>query len=85
MIKYSQIEKFKGGVRMKKTLKELRKEIRYTQREVADACEIPFSTYVAYELGYRIPKILNAEALATFYGVEIKDIEFKPNKVKQEV
>lgn len=59
-----------------KTLRELRKEIRYTQHEVSDGSGIPFSTYVAYEMGYRKPKIENAVKLAAFFKCNVEDIKF---------
>lgn len=63
----------------KKTLKQLRKENRYTQREVADGSGVGFSSYVAYEMGYRKPSLRNAEKLAKFYGVRIEEIDFLTN------
>lgn len=60
----------------KKTLKQLRKEIRYTQREVSEGSGVPFSTYVAYELGYRKPSLKNAEKLANFFKCKVEDISF---------
>ena len=60
----------------KKTLKQLRKDIRYTQREVSDGAGVPFSTYVAYELGYRKPSLAVAQKLADFYKRKVDEIEF---------
>ena len=60
----------------KKTLKQLRKEIRYTQKEVSEGSGIPFSTYVAYEMGYRKPSLKNAEKLAQFFKCKVEDISF---------
>lgn len=60
----------------KKTLKQLRKEIRYTQREVSEGSGVAFSTYVAYELGYRQPSLNNANKLAEFFKCKVGDIEF---------
>lgn len=60
----------------KKNLKQLRKEIRYTQREVSEGSGVPFSTYVAYELGYRKPSLKNAEKLANFFKCKVEDISF---------
>lgn len=60
----------------KKTLKQLRKEIRYTQREVCEGAGVPFSTYVAYELGYRKPSLAVAQKLANFYKRKVDEIEF---------
>ena len=60
----------------KKTLKQLRKEIRYTQKEVSDGSGVKFSTYVAYELGYRKPSLEAAKKLADFFKCRVEDIEF---------
>lgn len=60
----------------KKTLKQLRKEIRYTQKEVSDCSGVAFSTYVAYELGYRKPSLSQAEKLAKFFKCKVEDISF---------
>ena len=60
----------------KKTLRELRKEIRYTQKEVSEGAGIPFSTYVAYEHGYRNPSLKSAQKLADFYKCRVEDITF---------
>lgn len=60
----------------KKTLKELRKEMRYTQREVSDGSGVGFSSYVAYESGLRRPTLKNAEKLASFFKRRIEEIEF---------
>lgn len=64
----------------KKTLKELRKEIRFTQKEVSDGSGVPFSTYVAYELGYRNPSLPAAQKLARFFKCKVEDINFSPSK-----
>lgn len=61
----------------KKTLRELRKGIRYSQREVSEGAGVPFSTYVAYELGYRRPSLTAAQKLADFFKCRVEDIEFK--------
>ena len=64
----------------KKTLKELRKEIRYTQKEVSEGSGIPFSSYVAYELGNRKPSLYAASKIAAFYKCAVDDIDFDPNE-----
>lgn len=69
--------------KVKKTLKELRKNIRFTQKEVSEATGIPFSTYVSYELGYRRAKLDTAQKLANFYKCKIGDIDFEPNKKEE--
>lgn len=63
-------------MKAKKTLKELRKENRYTQREVCEGSGLAFSTYTAYELGYRKPSLVNAEKLAKFFKCKVEDIQF---------
>ena len=60
----------------KKTLRQLRKEIRYTQREVSEGSGVPFSTYVAYEMGYRKPSLQSAQKLAAFFKCKVEDINF---------
>lgn len=61
---------------MAKTLAELRAINRWKQRDVANKTGIPFSTYVAYELGYRKVPVERAKVLADFYGVRVEEIEF---------
>lgn len=67
----------------KKTLKQLRKEIRYTQREVSEKSGIPFSTYVAYEMGYRKPSLDKAQKLANFYKCKVEEIDFTAEKQEE--
>ena len=62
----------------KKTLKQLRKDIRYTQREVSEGSGVTFSTYVACELGYRNPSLKTAEKLAKFFKCKVEEINFEP-------
>lgn len=64
----------------KKTLKELRKQNRYTIKEVAEKTGIAFSTYTSYEMGYRMPRVDNAQKLAEFYGCKVDDIDFSETK-----
>lgn len=64
----------------KKTLKEIRREQRYTLQAVAEKTGIPLSTYTAYEGGYRTPRVDAAIKIAKFFGVKVEDIEFKQNK-----
>lgn len=59
----------------KKSLRDLRIENRYTQRAISENLGIPFSTYVAYELGYRKPSLAAVSAAAKFYGVKMESIE----------
>lgn len=67
-------------MKQKKTLQDLRQLNRYTQVEVAEKTGMPFSTLVAYELGYRKVPVDRALALAEFYGVKVEDIEFSIKK-----
>lgn len=64
------------AVKEKKTLKQLRKELRYKQKEVSEGAGVSFSTYVAYELGYRKPSLAQAQKLANFYKCKVEDIDF---------
>lgn len=61
----------------KKTLRQLRIENRFKQREVSEGASVPFGTYVAYELGYRKPSLAPAKRLARFFGCRVEDIEFE--------
>lgn len=67
----------------KKTLKQLRKEIRFTQREVSNESGVPFSTYVAYEMGYRKPSLENAQKLANFFKCKVDEIDFSAEKQQE--
>lgn len=58
-----------------KTLKELRKEFRYTMRQVAEGTGIPFGTYVALDCNYRKISLPNAQKIAKFYGISTDDIK----------
>lgn len=64
----------------KKTLRQLREEQRLYQREVSDGAGIPFSTYVAYEMGYRGPSLKNANKLAAYFKCKVEDIIFEGAK-----
>lgn len=63
------------GVLMEKfsdRLKQLRKEKRLQQKEVADAVGISISTYQQYEYAKISPKQTNEAALAEFFGVSVE-------------
>ena len=64
----------------KKTLRQLRKENRYTINEVSEGSGVPFSSYTAYELGYRKTSLEAATKLADFYKCSIEDIDFDVKK-----
>lgn len=59
------------------TMKEIRKQQRYTVSAVVEGTGIPFSTITAYDNGYRSPSLQNAKKIADFFGVPVEDIEFK--------
>ena len=59
------------------TMKELRKQQRYTVNDVVTGTGIPFSTITAYDNEYRSPSLQNAKKIAEFFGVPVEDIEFK--------
>lgn len=56
-------------------LKELRGN--KTQREVAEALDIPASTYAAYEQGVRVPKDSMKMKIADYYKRTVGYIFFK--------
>ena len=58
-----------------KTLKDLRKEFRYTLKAVAEGTGIPFGTLVAMDCNYRKPSLANAQKIAQFYGISVDDIK----------
>lgn len=60
-----------------KTLKELRKEQRYTVKAVSEGTGIPFPTLTAYDNQYRSPSLRNAKKIADFFGVTVEEIDFK--------
>ena len=59
-----------------KTLKQLRIENRYTIKQVSELSGVKHGTYVGYEYNNRKVSLENAQKLAAFYGLEIKDIKF---------
>ena len=59
------------------TMKELRKQHRYTVNDVVEGTGIPFSTITAYDNEYRSPSLENAKKIAGFFGVTVEEIEFK--------
>ena len=52
-------------------IKKLREEHHYTQRYVAEMCDISKSAIDAYEKGIRKPKIEAIEAIADLYNVDV--------------
>jgi transcriptional regulator with XRE-family HTH domain len=52
-------------------IKKLREEHRYTQRYVAEMCDISKSAIDAYEKGIRKPKLEAIEAIADLYNVDV--------------
>ena len=52
-------------------LKELRKEKKLTQQELADIIGVTKRTYIYWEKGERIPKSDKAQQLADYFGVSV--------------
>ena len=65
----------KNAEKKQKTLKEWRKENRYTMKEVAEATGIPYGTMVALDCNYRKPSLMNAQKIAKFYGISVDEIK----------
>lgn len=49
---------------MKKTVKELRKELRITQKELSEKADIPYQTLVAYDNMLREPPVTKGIKIA---------------------
>lgn len=63
------------GKRDPKTLAELRKENRYTLKQVAEGSGVPFGSYVGYDYGTRRLTLESAQKVARFYGISTDDIK----------
>ncbi|MBO8128969.1 MAG: helix-turn-helix transcriptional regulator [Peptococcaceae bacterium] len=59
-----------------KTLAQLRREKRLTQREFAKAVRLHPSTVAMYETGKRTPPLKTAIKIARFFGVPVEAIYF---------
>lgn len=59
---------------LSETIKELRKQSRLTQQELADELGVTRSTLANWECGTR-PKDENLKDIAEFFGCEIEDLE----------
>ena len=55
-------------------LSSLRRLNRFSQEEVADRIGVSRQTVAKWELGESLPDILNCDALARLYDVELKDL-----------
>lgn len=63
-------------------IKKLRKEKGLTQKEMANLCEIPYSTYSNYENDNREPGIEQLEKISSVLNITLDDLigyESKPN------
>lgn len=63
-----------------KTLSELRKENKMTQKELAKALKLSVSAICMYEIGKRTPSLKKAIEIADFFGVPIESIDFFSRK-----
>ncbi|MBR2613995.1 MAG: helix-turn-helix transcriptional regulator [Clostridia bacterium] len=59
---------------LSKNLKELRKEMGLTQKEVAIELGITYQSYQAYELGITIPTLQNFIKLAKLFEVPYEEL-----------
>lgn len=55
-------------------IKKLRKEKGLTQKEMADLCEIPYSTYSNYENDNREPGIEQLEKISSVLNITLDDL-----------
>ena len=62
-------------------IRTLRKTGSMSQKELADVIGVPQSLVSYWEREKRTPSVVNAQKLADFFGVEIKDI-FVENTAK---
>lgn len=67
-VKNKNVSKNAETIRQGEILRDLRKDKGLYIKDVAEKLGIPVSTYQAYELGYRVPSIVNQKKLAEFYG-----------------
>ena len=55
-------------------LKKIRKELGFTQEQIAKQSHIARSTYIAYEQGHTIPDAITLKFMAEAFNVSIDDI-----------
>lgn len=58
-----------------RTLKELRKEFRYTLKQVSEGTGIPYGTIVGYDCQHRKISLKNGQKIADFFGIATDDIK----------
>ena len=59
---------------MMSNLERLRRQKRLSMRELAEGLGIRHSVYNDLELGLRLPRLLEAKAIADYYGIKIEDL-----------
>lgn len=69
-MRYKELEKQGGWLRLNR-LKELRKEKKLTQKELAEKTNIPYRTLQRWENGETDIKSDKAQALADYFGVSV--------------
>ena len=55
-------------------LKNIRREVGFTQEQIAKKADIARSTYIAYEQGHTIPDAITLKLMAEAFNVSIDDI-----------
>lgn len=64
-------------------LYELRTELGYTQRQVAEGADINIRTLINIEKGHTIPSLLYAMKVADFLGLQVEEVfEYRKKMVK---
>jgi transcriptional regulator with XRE-family HTH domain len=57
--------------KLSKSLKELREQYKFTQKQVAEKLGVVYQTYQSYELGINLPSLENFVKLADLYDVSL--------------
>lgn len=57
-------------------LRDLRRERRWTQRDLARELGVTPSAVANWEVGLRVPSLQMAKRIAALFGVRVEDIEF---------
>jgi transcriptional regulator with XRE-family HTH domain len=66
------------------TITRLRKQMRWSQQEVASRLNIAKSTYAGYESGYREPSLDMLRQMAALFGVSLDQLVGRTDETKPE-
>lgn len=66
------------------TITRLRKQMRWSQQEVASRLNIAKSTYAGYESGYREPSLDMLRQMAALFGVSLDQLVGQTDETKPE-